>query len=296
VNTLLARERPIELASFEGMTKSKYSRKIQERRALRPIVFVVSAGFGTRIAGRRAIPCAIPRERRLMTTTTELLSDRETFAARLRDAGKAKYREAHPLVADMEAGRATPAAVKRWIAARFYLQSLMPRQDARIVANSPIRDVRRAWVERILEHDGRRADQGAIGAWTQLGEASGVARRYLEEHHLMPTAVRLAIDEQLDLVDKAPWPAAVASTLVDLVAPDLLREPIEAFEAHYTWIDRSALGYFRARTTQTARNAAYSLECAGRYCDTPGLQRQAVETLRRKCELLWLMLDAAAEG
>jgi pyrroloquinoline-quinone synthase len=218
--------------------------------------------------------------------------DRETFIARLQEAGEGKGKNGHSLLADIEAGSATPAAVKRWIAGRYYYQTLLPRQDALITANCPVRDVRRAWVERIMEHDGRRADQGGIGAWLQLGEAAGVTRRDLEEHRNLPQAARETVDEQLELVERSSWQAAIAATLVDLVAPDLLREPATAFEKHYSWIEKAGLGYFKSRAVQAARHAAQALDFTVRYCDTPSLQREAVRVLERKCDLLFAMLDA----
>jgi pyrroloquinoline-quinone synthase len=229
-----------------------------------------------------------------MTMTGGDLWDRETFIDRLRNVGEAKFRDPHPLLVEINAGQAAPAAVKRWIAGRFYHQTKLPRSDGLILANCPVRDVRRVWVERIMEHDGRRAEQGGIGGWLQLGEAAGLARRDLEEHRFVLPEVRSAVDEQIDRIGRTPWAAAVASTLTEMVAPDLVREPLSAFERHYTWIDPSGLGYFRSRGAQATRNTTYALDCTVRYCDTPHLQNQAVQVLTSQCEFFWSMLDALA--
>ena len=49
-------------------------------------------------------------------------------------------------------------------------------QDAAIVSNCPIREVRRLWLHRISDHDGKAEGEGGIEAWLRLGEACGLTR------------------------------------------------------------------------------------------------------------------------
>jgi Pyrroloquinoline quinone (Coenzyme PQQ) biosynthesis protein C len=83
-----------------------------------------------------------------------------------------------------------------------------------------------------------------------LGEAVGLTREEIEdERHLLP-GVRFAVDAYVTFTRTRPWVEAVASSLTELFAPDLMADRLAAFERHYTWIDPRELAYFRSRLTQ----------------------------------------------
>src|SRR5580704_11072838 len=100
----------------------------------------------------------------------------EEFTARLRAVGEKGYHDQHPFHVLMNAGRLEPAALQGWVANRFYYQTQIPIKDAAILSNCPERDVRRAWIQRILDHDGTQGDEGGIEKWLCLGEATGLSR------------------------------------------------------------------------------------------------------------------------
>jgi len=85
---------------------------------------------------------------------------------------------------------------------------------------------------------------------------------------------------------------AVASSLTELFAPDLMKERIAAFIKHYPWVAAGGLDYFRARVDQGRTDSGEGLKLTLRYCDTPALQRGALEALSFKCDVLWAMLDS----
>ena len=79
----------------------------------------------------------------------------------------------------LNSGRATPEQIRGWVANRFYYQIAIPIKDAAMLSNCPDREMRRGWVQRILDHDGYRADgiaKGGIEAWLRLAEAVGLTR------------------------------------------------------------------------------------------------------------------------
>src|SRR5262245_1880589 len=82
------------------------------------------------------------------------LWDRETFVEKLRTIGARTYHDKHPFHLAMNDGRLSPEALRGWVANRFYYQRNIPIKDAAILANCPVREVRRAWIHRILDHDG----------------------------------------------------------------------------------------------------------------------------------------------
>jgi pyrroloquinoline-quinone synthase len=218
----------------------------------------------------------------------------EAFLARLRDVGQRRYHDRHPFHRRMNEGRLTPTQLRGWVANRFHYQRSIPVKDAAILSNCPLPDVRRVWVRRLHDHDGTPDGPGGIEAWLRLAEAVGLTREEVwGGRHLLP-GVRFAVEAYVQFARSRPWPIAVASSLTELFAPDLMAERLAAFERHYTWVPYWGLDYFRARLTQARRDSEHGLELTLAHCTTPELQREAVAALSFKCDVLWAMLDAMA--
>ena len=220
-----------------------------------------------------------------------MLSDTEGFIGALR-AQSQRYHSRHPFHARMNEGRLGRRQIQGWVANRFYYQENIPRKDAAILANCPDREVRRRWIRRIHDHDGTAEGEGGIEAWLRLGEAAGLTPEEMwDERHVVP-GVRFAVDAYVTFARTRPWVEAVASSLTELFAPDLMAERLAAFERFYTWLDPAGLAYFRARLTQAPRDSEHALEVVMEYCRTPDEQARAVAALSFKSDVLWSMLDA----
>jgi pyrroloquinoline-quinone synthase len=203
-----------------------------------------------------------------------------------------RYHDQHPFHLKMNEGGLSRGQIQGWVANRFYYQENLPRKDASILANCPDREVRRRWVQRILDHDGMGDAEGGIEAWLRLAEAVGLSRaEVLDDRHVVP-GVRFAVDAYITFARTRPWIEAVASSLTELFAPDLMAERLAAFERYYPWIDRHGLAYFRARLTQAPRDSEHAMQVVTQYCRTPDEQAAAVAALSFKCDVLWSMLDA----
>jgi pyrroloquinoline-quinone synthase len=113
----------------------------------------------------------------------------------------------------------------------------------------------------------------------------------LDERHVVP-GVRFAGDAYVTFARTRPWIEAVAASLTELFAPDLMSERIAAFERYYTWVDPAGLSYFKARLQQAPRDATYALELVTQHCCTREQQERAIAALSFKCDVLWSMLDA----
>ncbi|MGH8101787.1 MAG: hypothetical protein ACREIW_10860, partial [Chthoniobacterales bacterium] len=217
-----------------------------------------------------------------------------------------------------------------WMANRFYYQRNIPIKDAAIISNCPLREVRRIWLHRIVDHDGVRPravesavlsgeravqsparddalktapnafgataagpeNEGGIEAWLRLGQACGLSRDdLLLDRQLLP-GVRFAVDAYVNFARTQPWPVAIASSLTELFAPDLMATRLAAFEKFYNWIDPHGLDYFRRRVTQARRDSTEALDMTIEHCHTRELQNAAARALQFKCDLLWAMLDS----
>jgi len=134
--------------------------------------------------------------------------------------------------------------------------------------------------------------EGGIEAWLRLGEACGLTREEIADHRHLAPGVRFAVDAYVTFARTRPWVEAVASSLTELFAPDLMGERLAAFEKYYTWIDPEGLAYFRNRLFQAPRDSEHALEVVTEHCRTPEQQASAVQALSFKNDVLWSMMDA----
>jgi len=219
----------------------------------------------------------------------------EEFIAELRAQGT-RYHNLHPFHQRMDAGELTREELQRWVTNRFYYQKCIPLKDAAIMSNCPEVEVRREWIQRIIDHDGTTEGTGGIDSWLRLGEALGVSREELESERGVLPGVRYAVDAYVNFARQKPWIEAVASSLTELFGPAAIRVRIEALERHYSWIDPAGLEYFRRRLELAPRDAEYALRLVVERCRRRDQQEAAVGALRFKTEVLWAQLDAIERG
>ena len=218
---------------------------------------------------------------------------REEFEAQLRSSGRA-YHIHHPFNQMLNSGGATPAQIRGWVANRFYYQINIPIKDAAILANCMDREVRRAWVQRILDHDGYGEDPGGIESWLRLAEAVGLSRAAVESLAEVLPGVRFAVDAYVNFARRAPWPEAVCSSLTELFAPEIHKQRLANWPQHYPWIDPSGLEYFQSRVSLARRDVEFGLAVTLERFDTRALQERALDILKFKLDVLWQMSDAMA--
>lgn len=215
----------------------------------------------------------------------------EDFVAALR-AQAQRYHHLHPFHVRMNAGELSREQIRGWVANRYYYQECIPRKDAALLSNCPDPEVRRRWIRRIVDHDGTTSEPGGIEAWLRLAEAVGLSRTEVrDERHVVP-GVRFSVDAYVTFARTQPWTEAVASSLTELFAPDLMSERLAAFEQHYTWVDREGLTYFRNRLEQAPRDSEHALQVVTERCRSAEQRERAVTALSFKNDVLWSMLDA----
>jgi pyrroloquinoline-quinone synthase len=220
------------------------------------------------------------------------LWSREEFLERLRSVGTQAYHHLHPFQVRMNEGTLDRDSIKLWVANRFYYQRCLPMKDAAILSNCPLQEVRRKWIKRLVDQDGCEGQEGGIEKWIRLGIACGITREAILDERHVRRGVRFAVDSYVNLARMNPWPIAVASSLTELFAPELMAKRLDAFGKYYTWIESDGLDYFRARLTQAREDSDFALSATLQYCDDRRMQEAAVGALRFKCDVLWSMLDA----
>ncbi len=219
----------------------------------------------------------------------------DELIAALRAKGSS-YHDLHPFHVRMNDGQLSPQELGRWVANRYYYQRSIPIKDAAILSNCPEPDIRRVWIQRILDHDGTEPGGGGIESWLRLGAALGVERDELLSERLVLPGVRYAVDAYVTFCRTRPWVEAVAASLTELFGPSAIRVRLDALERHYPWIDPAGLEYFRARLHQAPRDAQFALDVVVERCRTREEQERAVAALAFKCDLLWAQLEAIERG
>ncbi|MEV0071002.1 MULTISPECIES: pyrroloquinoline-quinone synthase PqqC [unclassified Amycolatopsis] len=203
-----------------------------------------------------------------------------------------RYWAHHPFHLRLHDGGCEPADLRRWVANRWYYQKCLSRKNAAIVANCPLPEVRRAWVGRIVFHDGEHEHEGGMHEWLRLAEAVGLSRaEVLDERHVLP-GVRFAVDGYLDFCRTRPWKESVAAALTELFSPDHMSDRMDAWRRHYGWIEPDGFAYFDRRIPAARDDSAFTLELVLTHCRTRAEQEAAIRALSFKCDVLWSVLDA----
>lgn len=216
---------------------------------------------------------------------------REEFEQKLREKGK-YYHIYHPFHVAMNGGESSREQIHGWVANRFYYQVTIPIKDAAIMANCTERDVRREWVQRILDHDGVDGEEGGIEAWLRLGEAVGMTREQIVSHEEVLPGVRFACDAYLNFARRASWQEAACSSLTELFAPEIHQSRLDSWPTHYPWIDAEGYQYFRKRLSEARRDVQHGLNITLDHFKTREQQEHALDILQFKLDVLWTMLDA----
>lgn len=219
--------------------------------------------------------------------------NKQEFENALR-AKEAFYHINHPFHIRMNSGQCSKQEIQGWVANRLYYQIAIPIKDAAILANCEDQQIRRKWIQRIIDHDGREGDNtlGGIEAWLRLGEAVGLSRdELLDERHLLPS-VKFAVGAYINFARRASWEDAACSSLTEMFAPKIHQSRLDTWPEHYPWIDPEGFKYFQMRLGQARRDVEHGLQITLDHFDTPALQDKALNLLQFKLDILWTIADA----
>src|SRR3989442_1654107 len=138
---------------------------------------------------------------------------RDELVRRLRAVGEARYHIHHPFNQRMHRGELRREELQLWVANRFCYQQAIPIKDAAIMSNCPEPEVRRRWIQRIVDHDGRADGEGGLEAWLRLAEALGVERDTLLAGRGVLPGGGFAVEAYITVCLHRPWIDAVAAAV-----------------------------------------------------------------------------------
>jgi pyrroloquinoline-quinone synthase len=216
---------------------------------------------------------------------------RDEFVEWLRAEGAKRYHDQHPVHVRMHEGKLSKRELQTWVLNRYYYQTRIPIKDALILSKSEDPSFRRLWIHRIHDHDGAQEGEGGLALWLRLAEGVGLERERVASCRDVLPGVRFACDAYVTLVREASLVEAVASSLTEFFAPDLMSKRIASWEQHYPWVDAGTLDYFRTRVTRARSDSLEAIEYVVQHAGSYELQSRCVAALVKKTEILWHLLD-----
>lgn len=221
---------------------------------------------------------------------------REEFEQKLRERGRG-YHIYHPFHVLMYEGKLTQKQMQCWVANRFYYQTAIPIKDAAILSNCTDREIRRGWIQRIIDHDGggniAEGGDGGIEAWIGLGDAVGLTREEVTSMKYVVPGARFAVDAYINFARQRPWQEAVCSSLTELFAPHIHQQRIDSWPDKYPWVKPEGMQYFKNRLTQARRDVQQGLDVTLEYfSQSREMQERACEILQFKLDVLWALADS----
>ncbi len=226
-----------------------------------------------------------------MSVTWRAPLAKEEFVEWLRREGASRYHDQHPVHLRMHQGKLSQAQLQQWVLNRYYYQTRIPIKDALILSKSEDPAFRRAWIRRIHDHDGVTEGEGGLALWLRLAEGVGLDRAEVASLQRVLPGVKFACDAYVTLVRERSLLEAVASSLTEFFAPDLMSRRIQAWQEHYPWVDSEMLAYFRARVPRARVDSEEALAFVVTHATTFDLQERAVAALVNKTQILWHLLD-----
>jgi coenzyme PQQ biosynthesis protein C len=211
---------------------------------------------------------------------------------RLRQIGAERYHNLHPFHKLLHAGKLDRRQVQAWALNRYYYQSRIPMKDTALMSRAEDAAFRRAWRQRLVDHDGERAGEGGIARWLALTDGLGLDRAYVESTRGVLPATRFAVEAYVRFVREKSLVEAVASSLTELFSPKIISERLAGMLANYDFVNKDTLAYFNARLTQAPRDSEFALDYVKREARSPEQQQAVLAALVFKCDVLWAQLDA----
>jgi len=212
--------------------------------------------------------------------------------AELRALGARRYHNLHPFHRLLHGGELNRDQVRAWALNRYCYQASIPIKDASLIARAEDSALRRAWLQRIVDHDGEREGEGGIERWLRLTDGLDLPRDYVMSMRGALPATRFAVQAYIHFVRERSLLEAVASSLTELFSPGIISERVSGMLSNYNFISEQTLSYFDKRLSQAPRDADFALGYVKHSAITRSQQQAVIDALSFKCDVLWAQLDA----
>ncbi len=216
----------------------------------------------------------------------------QEFEAKLRAIGAERYHDRHRFHALLHGGKLNKGQVQAWALNRFYYQCNISIKDTALMSHMRDPTLRRNWIHRVLDHDGRSDDEGGIERWFKLTDGLDLDRDYVMSCQGILPATRFAVDAYVHFVREHSVLEGMTSSLTELFAPKIHKERIVGMLENYDFIHEETMAYFRKRLGQATNDAEYVLQYALDHAKTRDEQDAVCQALTFKTDVLWVQQDA----
>ena len=220
------------------------------------------------------------------------LMTKKEFEAKLRKIGEEQYHDLHPFHKLLHGGKLNKGQVQAWSLNRYYYQCNIPIKDTALMSRMKDQELRRIWISRVLDHDGKSGEPGGLDRWFKLTDGLGLDREYVVSTKGILSGTRFAVDAYVHFVKERSLIEGITSSLTELFAPSIHKERISGMLENYSFINDDVMAYFKKRLTQATKDADYVLSYALANARTREEQESVCDALRFKTEVLWLQQDA----
>ena len=172
------------------------------------------------------------------------MSEKE-FEQKLRQIGKERYHDNCKFHHLLHSGKLNKGQVQAWAINRYYYQINISIKDSALMSRIKDPELRRVWIKRILDHDGRKDDEGGIERWYKLTDGLDIDRNYVKSTEGILPATRFAVDAYVSFVKEKPLLDGITSSLTELFAPKIHKERIVGMLENYNFINDVTMAYFK---------------------------------------------------
>ncbi len=223
---------------------------------------------------------------------SKTLMSENQFEQKLRNIGAERYHDNCRFHHLLHSGKLNKGQVQAWSINRYYYQINISIKDAALMSRIKDPSLRRVWIKRILDHDGRQGDEGGIERWYKLTDGLGLNRDYIKSTDGVLPATKFAVDAYVTFVREKSILEGVTSSLTELFAPRIHKERIVGMLENYDFINDITMAYFKKRVDQATDDADFVLAYAIKNARTRDEQEAVCKALKFKTDVLWVMQDA----
>ena len=216
----------------------------------------------------------------------------EEFTNQLKQIGKKRYHDNCRFHHLLHSGKLNKGQVQAWALNRYYYQINISIKDSALMSRIKDPELRRKWIHRILDHDGRKNDEGGIERWYKLTDGLEMNREYVKSTQGILPATRFAVDAYVSFVKEKSLLEGVTSSLTELFAPKIHKERISGMLENYNFINDLTMAYFKKRVDQATDDADFVLNYALKNAKSRSQQELVCNALKFKTDVLWVMQDA----
>jgi len=221
---------------------------------------------------------------------------RDEMEAALRKLGAERYHNLHQFHKLLHGGKLNKGQVQAWALNRYYYQVIIPVKDTALMSRMRDPDLRRIWIQRVIDHDGTKPGDGGTERWLKLTDGLGLNRELVKSTDALLPGTRFAVDCYVTYVKEHSVLEGMTSSLTELFAPSIHRERIAGMLKNYDFIHDDIMTYFKKRLDQAPRDVEHVLELALLWPESRAEQQGVIDSLIFKLDCLWAQQDALYEA